>query len=183
MDALVLSAISGSSESLSDLLVMSRPYAISTIKRFIGTKYSAQLDVEDVLQEVLMDVSQKITACSASNWREYLGWLGFACRNTTYGALDKVKAKRRSADRTQRVADDFDPESRMRTPQSQLETKETLQQVLRMANSMPGATPKVIQMLSEGCTSQEIASDLGITVSAVYNLVKRFRAQAACLVA
>ena len=83
------------------------------------------------------------------------------------------------------MSDEFQASSRTATPVKIAEVREQLEQVLALAAGISDATKNVIALLAEGNTSEEIAAQLGITVSGVYGVVKRFRsaARAECLAA
>lgn len=82
------------------------------------------------------------------------------------------------------MADEFQATSRTATPVEILESREQLAQVLALAACISDLTKNVIGLLADGNTSEEISAQLGITVSGVYGVVKRFRnaARAECLV-
>ena len=180
-DSIISSAKSGNVVALNSLLTQTRGYAISVVSAFLGTKYSARIDAEDVSQIVLVQVARDLANCQATDWAGYLGWVRLIARNSVYKEVEKIKAAKRSADRT---TDELQASSRTATPVKIAEVREQLEQVLALAAGISDATKNVIALLAEGNTSEEIAAQLGITVSGVYGVVKRFRsaARAECLV-
>lgn len=182
--AIVIEAKSGNTMSINSLLTQTRGYAISVVSAFLGTKYSARIDAEDVSQIVLFQVARDLATCQATDWSGYLGWVRLIARNSVYKEVEKIKAAKRSADRTTSMSDEFQASSRTATPVEIVEVREQLEQVLALAAGISDSTKNVIALLAEGNTSEEIAAQLGITVSGVYGVVKRFRsaARAECLV-
>jgi len=183
-DSIISSAKSGNVVALNSLLTQTRGYAISVVSAFLGTKYSARIDAKDVSQIVLVQVARDLANCRATDWAGYLGWVRLIARNSVYKEIAKIKAAKRSADRTTSMSDKFQASSRTATPVQIAEVREQLEQVLALAAGISDATKNVIALLAEGNTSEEIAAQLGITVSGVYGVVKRFRsaARAECLV-
>ena len=190
-DSIISSAKSGNVVAINSLLTQTRGYAISVVSAFLGTKYSARIDAEDVSQIVLVQVARDLANCQATDWSGYLGWVSLIARNSVYKEVERVKAAKRSADRTCSIGygdkDDSDPfqvTGPTATPVAIAEVREQLEQVLALAAGISESTKNVIALLAEGNTSEEIADQLGITVSGVYGVLKRFRsaARAECLV-
>ena len=177
-DTTFIAAKSGNVVALNTLLTMTRGYAITVASAFLGTKYSARIDAEDVSQIVLIQVARSLAACQATDWAGYLGWVRLVARNSVYKEVEKIKAAKRSADKTSAIADEFKVTSRTATPVEILESRERLAQVMAMAAGISDMTKNVVTLLADGNTSEEIASQLGITVSGVYGVVKRFRSAA-----
>lgn len=179
----LIAAKNGNVVELNSLLTQTRGYAISVVSAFLGTKYSARIDAEDVSQIVLIQVARDLATCQAIDWSGYLGWVRLVARNCVYKEVERIKAAKRSADRTTTIADEFQVTSRTATPVAILESREQLAQVLALAAGISDLTKNVVALLADGNTSEEISSQLGITVSGVYGVVKRFRsaAKAECL--
>lgn len=180
----LIEAKNGNASQLNSLLTKTRGYSISVVAAFLGTKYSARIDAEDVSQIVMIQVARDLATCQATDWAGYLGWVRLVARNCVYKEVERIKAAKRSADRTSTMADEFQATSRTATPVEILESREQLAQVLALAACISDLTKNVIGLLADGNTSEEISAQLGITVSGVYGVVKRFRnaARAECLV-
>ena len=99
-DTTFIAAKSGNVVALNTLLTMSRGYAITVVSAFLGTKYSARIDAEDVSQIVLIQVARDLATCQATDWAGYLGWVRLVARNSVYKEVEKIKAAKRSADKT-----------------------------------------------------------------------------------
>ena len=171
----LIAAKSGNVSELNALLMETRSYAIAVVSKFLGTKYSARIDAEDVSQIVLTQVARDLATCNATDMASYFGWVRLVARNCVYKEVEKIKAAKRSADRTHVIGDDFQVTGRTQTPVEILESREQLAAVMALAAGVSDLTKNVVVLLGEGNDSAAIADQLGITVSAVYGVVKRFR--------
>ncbi len=170
------SAKLGNASALNQLLIASERYAKSVIRSFLGNKYAAKLDVEDVSQIVLAQVARDVATCSAQDWASYLGWLSFVCRNTTYKEVEKLQALKRKADSAPSNSEDRpDIAGNTSTPDEYMIAEETRAQLLKLAAGVNEHGEYVLNGMLGGQSSSEIASELGVDVSLVYLTTRRIK--------
>jgi RNA polymerase sigma factor (sigma-70 family) len=181
-DSVLMSAKQGDSQAMNALLSDSQRYIRKVVSGLIGTSFRSKFDVSDMVQDVLIVVFRDLGKCNAENWKQYLGWLSFVARNTVYKEIEKLKALKRTTDLADSFSEDFDAAGSGDSPVDAVAVEETREQMLALAAGMNDRTTKVVELMIDGMSSQEIAEELGWSVGAVYGLSKRFRQTASSLV-
>lgn len=165
---LVTAAKLGTQYAMSDLLSKISEDVTNIVWHYLGSRYSNRIDTEDVVQEVLIQVARDIATCYAEDWKQFMCWVYYISRNTTYKAVDLIKLGKSSADRTQAIGDSWEAAGRTETADEILTNRETINEVLELAESISGSARQICEMLGNGDTPKEIADNLGIGLQEVY---------------
>lgn len=165
---LVNAAISGNAFAMNDLIVAISKDCKAIISHYLGNKYDARVDADDVLQEVLTQVAQDIATCEFANFAAFKGWMFIVCRNNVYKQIEWIKTLSRDADRTCAMGEGFDVSGRSKTADQILEAREQYEMVMDLAKKLPAVEFEAIKALAAGNTPKEVAEGLGCDVSTVY---------------
>lgn len=168
---LVVDARANTGYAMVDLLSKITPDVGGIVYHYLGEKYGHRLDVDDVVQEVLFQVARDIASCEAKDWKEFMCWVFFICRNCTYKAVELIKLGKSPADKTQAIGDSWEAASnRTATPEQAALLREDMEAIMALAAEISSNGPRICELLAEGWTPNEIAAELGITATEVYGL-------------
>jgi DNA-directed RNA polymerase specialized sigma24 family protein len=165
---LLASAKNGSQSSISCLLVSISSECKTIISHFLGTKYSARIDADDVLQEVLIQVATGVMTTEFNDWNGFKAWLFCVCRNNVYKQVEYVKSLRRSADRTSAFGEGFDVGCDDKTAVEIVISRENLSGVMAVAASLPDDEFQVIEYLAQGMSPREAGEMVGKDAAFAY---------------
>lgn len=169
--AILLAAKSGLASAMSDLLVNTQRYASSICYALLGSKWKRFIDTEDMTQEVMIQLHNTLGLCKAEDWDEYLKWVAIVSRNVVYHELVKMKATKRQLDKVTSMADGFDAMGQTESPdqivirnEEESRHKEIcdarLQRVMERAAGLSPVSKKIVTLLMEGLTQEQVASEL-----------------------
>lgn len=165
---LLVSAKNGSQFAISSLLVSISSECKTIISHFLGTKYSARIDADDVLQEVLMQVATGVATTDFDEWNGFKAWLFCVCRNNVYKQVEYVKSLRRSADRTSAIGEGFDVGCDDRTAVEIMIGRENLSGVMAVAAQLGDDEFQVIEYLAQGFSPREAGEMVGKDAAFAY---------------
>ncbi|XZE35373.1 RNA polymerase sigma factor [Pirellulaceae bacterium SH501] len=187
-DELLRMAKAGSAAAMNDLIACSQRYVFAVVKGFLGRRYQAKLDVEDVVQVTLMEVSMTLVSrCKADNYHAYLRWLSCVARSVTYKEIERLSAQKRAGDlavksmrcdgRGSDIRCLFLPGGASCCPSVERAffVRETISRMIDMAESESRNAGKVMEAMIDGVRIPQIASELGMSRSTVYKTASRVR--------
>ncbi|AMV35672.1 ECF sigma factor [Pirellula sp. SH-Sr6A] len=187
-DELLREAKAGSAAALNDLIASSQWYAFVIVKSFLGSRFQSKLDIDDVVQITLAEVSMTLSSrCKAETYHAYLRWVSCIARSATYREIEKLTTQKRSGDLAAKTFLPGDNSSSFRgvllpcltryspSAEESAMMAEKLENYLDLASAEGRRTRAVVDMMMNGVRKPQIAESLGVSVQAVYREVSRFR--------
>ena len=168
------SAKTGCVESINRLLQQSQRYVATIISLQLNAEMTRRLGVEDLTQDVCFRIVRDLRQCRADSWDAYLGWVRRVTVNHIIRSIEGANAQKRSG-QVARIDCEFDMADQRPGPCAIIESRETYAAVMRMAAGKGERTRRVVEMLSSGHKTAEIASAMQQTHCAISSVMKRFR--------
>lgn len=105
MQELIRQAQAGDAQAREELLAQLRPRLRGWVEHALSERFAGKIDVSDVTQETLLDVSQKIGQFFGTTQEEFLQWAREGVRRDVVDAIRRATAQRRSVDRERSMDD------------------------------------------------------------------------------
>lgn len=190
-DDLLRKAKAGSAAALNELLSYSQRYAFAVIKGFLGRRFQAKLDIDDIVQNTLIEVAMSLSdRCKADNYHAYLRWLSCVARNATYKEIERLTSKKRVGGLDAKPVRSLECLAKMRcvflpgesshepNTENNFFLQEAADHLLDIACQDGPKTRDAMRMIMDGAKFQTIATRLGISRQTIYRMTSRVRERA-----